>query len=222
MEDSKPRHLNTVEPSPWVVRFAPLIAAGGTVLDLACGGGRHGRHMLGRDCTVTLVDRDVSAVDDINDPAGAQVIEADLETGDDIFTGSGPLAERHFDGIIVVNYLHRPLFGGLLDALNDGGILIYETFARGNEQYTRPRNPDHLLKSGELLNLVKGRMQVIAYEHGIVEKGDEPGVISGVVQRICAVTERGRSSQRRSGSRPGRRPDRREDSEPQPRAIHPL
>ena len=81
------------------------------------------------------------------------------------------------------NSLHRPLMENLLDSLEPGGLLIYETFARGNENFSRPRNPDHLLKSGELLQMVLGRLQVIAYEHGIREKSPLPGVI----QRICAV-----------------------------------
>ncbi|MEK7820812.1 MAG: SAM-dependent methyltransferase, partial [Pseudomonadota bacterium] len=93
---------------------------------------------------------------------------------------------------------HRPLFPALLAALAPGGVLIYETFARGNERFTRPRNPDHLLKNGELLDVVRGRLHVVAYEHGIVEGDDIPGV----KQRLAAVNASGRST--------------REDGEPEP------
>jgi len=171
-----PRHLRITEPSPWVVRFAPLIKPGGSVLDIACGGGRHARHLLGLGLDVTLIDQDTSAVADLGEQA--EIIELDLEAGD-----PGFLTGRGFDAVVVVNYLHRPLIVPLLESINDGGVLIYQTFAVGNEQYSRPRNPDHLLKSGELLDAANGRMQVVAYEHGLVESGPLPGVI----QRICAI-----------------------------------
>jgi SAM-dependent methyltransferase len=111
------------------------------------------------------------------------IITADLEDGPDIFSHDGVLANKQFDGIVVVNYLHRPLFEGLINALKPGGVLLYETFAEGNEKYSRPRNPDHLLRTGELLELVEGRLQVIAYEHGL----DATCELPGVKQRIAAV-----------------------------------
>ncbi|MDX9862678.1 MAG: methyltransferase domain-containing protein [Rhodospirillales bacterium] len=179
------RHLRITAPSPWVKRFASLIAPGGRVLDLACGNGRHARHMIEQGCSAVVLDRDVAAVADLAGSPKVHVIEADLEDG----TG-WPLAGQRFDGIIVVNYLHRPIFPHLLDGLADGGVLIYETFARGNEVFWRPRNPDHLLRSGELLAIVGDRLQIVAYEHGLVETGPLPGVI----QRICAVNDRARST----------------------------
>ncbi len=175
-----PRHLSVTEPSPWVRRFAALVPEGGTVLDVACGGGRHARHFLGLGYAVVAVDRDVGPVADLAADPRAEVVRVDLEGGD-----PWPFAGRTFAGVVVANYLHRPLFSVVLAAVEAGGVLIYETFARGNERFTRPRNPDHLLCSGELLDLVRGRMQVIAYEHGIMQRGPLPGVI----QRICAVND---------------------------------
>lgn len=176
-DDATPRHLRIVEPAPWVVRFAALIREGGSVLDLACGGGRHARHLLGLGLDVTMVDRDTGAVADLKDRA--EIIQTDLEAGPPEF-----LKGRGFDAVVVVNYLHRPLIPPLLEAISeDGGVLIYQTFAVGNEKFAKPRNPDHLLKSGELLGAVEGAMQVVAYEHGLVESGPLPGVI----QRICAI-----------------------------------
>lgn len=178
------RHLRITAPSPWVKRFAPLIPAGGRVLDLACGNGRHTRYLIERGWFAVALDRDTAAVADLAASPQVQVIEADLEDG-----GAWPLAGQRFDGIVVVNYLYRPLFPHLLDGLAEGGVLIYETFARGNEAFSRPRNPDHLLGSGELIDIVGGRLQIVAYEHGLVENGPLPGVI----QRICAINDRGRS-----------------------------
>jgi len=172
------KHLTITAPSPWVCRFAPLIRQGGDVLDVACGGGRHARYLLKRGHPVTMLDRDVAPVRDLAVDSRAEIIEADLEIGDPL-----PLEGRRFAAIVVVNYLYRPLLPQLIDHLDQQGVLIYETFARGNERFNRPRNPDHLLKSGELLEIVRERLQVVAYEHGIVDEG----VLPGVKQRICAV-----------------------------------
>jgi SAM-dependent methyltransferase len=173
-----PRHLKIKEPSAWVTRFAPLIPGGGTVLDVACGGGRNSRYVLDLGYTAVAVDRDTSAVEDLAPREQAEVVTADLEDG-----SPWPFENRHFDGIIVTNYLYRPLLARLVDSLNNGGVLIYETFARGNEVFSRPRNPDHLLIAGELLDLVQGKLHVVAYEHG--RKSETP--LPGVIQRICAV-----------------------------------
>lgn len=176
----KTGHLANTEPSAWVRRFAPLVRAGGSVLDLACGNGRHGRLFLDAGHPVTLVDRDATPVADLS--ARAEVIEADLEDG-----RPWPLEGRVFAAVVGVNYLYRPLFGDLLAALAPDGVLIYETFARGNEAYSRPRNPAHLLEEGELLHLAGNALRIVAYEHGLVQRAQCPGV----VQRICAVRGRG-------------------------------
>jgi len=194
-----PLHLRITEPSPWVRRFAPLIRDGGTVLDLACGGGRHARYFLALGYPVAMVDRDAGPVGDLAGQPGAEVIEADLEGA-----APWPLAGRTFAAVVVVNYLHRPLLPRLIGSLEDGGVLIYETFARGNERFSRPRNPDHLLKSGELLEAVRGKLQVIAYEHGI----DERAPLPGVKQRLCAIN---------AASSPDR-----DDGEPEPRPVPPI
>ena len=127
---------------------------------------------------VTAVDRNTAPLQTFHESHNAEVIEADLEDGT-----PWPLGARRFDAVVVCNYLFRPLFDDLVGALASGGVLLYETFARGNEVYNRPRNPDHLLTSGELLALVKNRLQVVAYAHGIVQTGECPGV----KQMICAV-----------------------------------
>jgi SAM-dependent methyltransferase len=173
----KGRHLGPTTPSPWVARFAPLAPAGGPVLDLACGGGRHGRYFLARGHPVVFLDRDVSDVRDLAGRADVEIIEADLENG-----AALPFAGRRFAVIIVTNYLWRPILPRLAAALADGGVLIYETFGRGNEQYSRPRNPDHLLRAGELLEVFGKDLQVVAYEHGL-RRDPKPRVI----QRIAAV-----------------------------------
>jgi SAM-dependent methyltransferase len=144
-------------PSPWIVRFASLVPTGGIVLDLAAGSGRHTRFFRGRGHPVTAVDRDVTALARIADQV--EVITADLEDG-----SGWPLGERRFAGIVVANYLHRPLFPTILGALAPGGALLYETFAVGNERFGKPSNPDFLLKPGELLEVARGRLHVVAYE----------------------------------------------------------
>lgn len=162
-------------PSSWVARFAPLVSQGGAVLDVACGGGRHSRLFLDRGHPVTGLDKNVGQSGFAH---GAELIAADLEDG-----SPWPLAGRRFAGLVVTNYLWRPLFPALIAALAPGGVVIYETFALGNERFGRPRNPDHLLGRGELLERFAG-LSVVAYEDGILDD-------RAVVQRICAVSGAG-------------------------------
>ena len=179
------RHILTNDPSPWVSRFIPLITPGGLVLDLAAGGGRHGRLLINQGFQTVFIDHNTNALEDLIKADKAKIITSDLETGIDPFSSNGPLNAMTFDAIIVVNFLHRPLFSGLINALTPGGVLIYETFAVGNEKFARPRNPDHLLRNGELLEKIDGKLQIIAYEHGRVDIADTPAV----KQRICAIND---------------------------------
>ncbi|MFN4087470.1 MAG: class I SAM-dependent methyltransferase [Alphaproteobacteria bacterium] len=162
-------------PSPWVLRCAPLVRPAGTVLDLACGGGRHARLFLARGNAVTAVDRDLAGVADLEGAPRFAAVAVDLEDGSP-WPAGGP-----FDAVVVANYLHRPLFPAIMAAVAPGGVLIYETFAAGNERFGRPANPDFLLRPGELLDAVRGRLTVLAYEHG---REDDPR--PAVVQRLCA------------------------------------
>lgn len=166
----------TSSPSPWVTRFAPLITPGGAVLDLACGKGRHSRYLLAEGFQVTALDRDVSGLEDLI--GRIEIIEADLEDGRPY-----PLAGRPFDGVVVTNYLHRPVLPRLIAGLAAGGVLIYETFARGNEKFGKPANPAFLLMPGELLEAVHGHLRVLAYEDITVET-PRPAAI----QRIAALS----------------------------------
>lgn len=168
------QYFQSDAPSAWVVRFAPLIAAGGRVLDLACGKGRHARYLAALGHAVEAVDRDAEALAGLAGVPGVTAREADLEGG------PWPYYGHAFDGIVVANYLHRPLLPNLLAALGENGILIYETFMVGNERFGKPENPAYLLRSGELLEIVRKRFTVIAFEQGEVV-GPRPAV----VQRIC-------------------------------------
>ena len=167
-------------PSPWVVRHASLIPAGGPVLDVACGRGRHTRFLHGRGHPVTAIDRDTRSVEELGTDGRVEVIEWDLERG-----GPFPLAGRHFDAVVVTNYLYRPVLADLVAAVAGGGVLIYETYTRGQERRGRPRNPAFLLEPGELLEAVRGRLRVLAYE-------DVVDVRQAAVQRIAAVREANR------------------------------
>lgn len=163
-------------PSPWVQRFAPRIPEG-EVLDLACGGGRHARLLAQLGHHVEAVDRDAAALARLAGVPGVAVRVADLEHA------SWPYVGRRFTGIVVTNYLHRPLLPLIEGALGEGGVLIYETFMLGNERFGKPSNPDFLLRPQELLDAARAAgLRVVAYEEGEVEMPK-----SAVVQRICAV-----------------------------------
>lgn len=145
-------------PSPWVMRFGARLPAGSSVLDLACGGGRHALWFAARGCRVTAVDRELNPAWATHDCV--RYVSADLE-GDD-----WPLSGQRFTTVIVTNYLFRPRLSDICALVADGGWLIYETFAAGNEAFGRPKNPHFLLQPGELLSAVDGQFHVVAYEHG--------------------------------------------------------
>lgn len=164
-------HAN-LPPSPWVQRWSHLVARGAHVLDVACGSGRHVRWFAQRGCRVTGVDRDAAALTGL---AGvAETIVADIEGG------PWPLAGRSFDAIVVTNYLWRPLLPTIVAALAPHGVLIYETFAHGNQSVGRPSNPAFLLAPGELLEVARG-LHVVAYENGFLNSPER------FVQRLVAL-----------------------------------
>jgi len=163
--------------SLWVTRFLPLIKPGGSVLDLACGQGRHSIVLAAAGCRVTAVDRDAGSLARI-EARGLGIVTrvADLEGGPWPFPG------RRFDGVVVTHYLFRPLLPILLDSLEENGVLIYETFMAGNERFGKPSNPAFLLRRDELLEAVLGKLTVVAFEQGQVA-APRPAV----VQRLCAT-----------------------------------
>ena len=164
----------TEAPSPWIVRFAPLVRPAGTVLDLACGRGRHLRWFAQRGHPVLGVDRDADALATVQ--GVGETLQADIENG------PWPLPGRQFDAVVVTNYLWRPLLPHILAALAPGGVLLYETFAEGNETVGKPSRPDFLLKHGELLQACAS-LRVVAYEDGFLDAPPR------YVQRIAAVRE---------------------------------
>jgi SAM-dependent methyltransferase len=169
-------HADIDRPSAWVARFLPLMPAG-EVLDLACGNGRHARLAAQAGHPVLALDRDPQALARAAG-AGIRTVEHDLEQG-----ARWPFEDERFAGVIVTNYLHRPLFAALCASLMPGGVLIYETFGAGNERYGRPARADFLLRPGELLDVAASQaLRVLAYEDGYLAQ-PRPAL----VQRICAA-----------------------------------
>lgn len=160
--------------SPAFARWAERVATGGTVLDVAAGSGRHTQLFLDRGHPVTAIDRDVTALRTIAN-LRLEVVQADLEGA------PWPLAGRTFAAVVVSNYLWRPLLPALVASVAPGGMLLYETFAVGNERFGRPQNPDFLLRPGELLDAVRGALEVCEYRHG-----EEGTPTTAVRQRLWA------------------------------------
>lgn len=175
-------HAGT-EASAWVQRWSHLVAPGASVLDLACGSGRHLRWFAQRGCRVTGVDRDAEAL-----AASSGIAETVLA---DIEAGPWPLAGRCFDAVVVTNYLWRELLPTIVACVAEGGVLLYETFADGNQSVGKPSNPKFLLRPGELLQAAQG-LRVVAFEDGFEQAPER------FVQRLVAVRERpGQAAQAR-------------------------
>jgi SAM-dependent methyltransferase len=161
-------HASLETPSPWVARWAPLVRRG-PVLDVASGAGRHARLFAQRELEVVAVDRDPQVI------PGVRFVKADLEDG-----SPWPFAGQRFGGIVVTNYLHRPLFPILAASLAKEGVLIYETFMLGNERFGKPSNPNFLLRPGELLQAFSA-LTLVGFEQGATDRA--------AVQRICVSRE---------------------------------
>jgi SAM-dependent methyltransferase len=167
--------------SAWVRRYLPLVPrSSGPVLDLACGEGRHLRLLIGSGYRATGIDRRVVGLADLLGEPSLELMQHDLEAP--VAEGGGwPFTGRQFGGVIVTNYLHRPLFEPIIDVLAPGGVLIYETFMVGNERYGSPSSPDYLLQPGELLAAFGAALDIIAFEQGEVSLPRQ-----AVVQRLVA------------------------------------
>ena len=174
--------LHGSEPtSEWVKRWSHLVKPQGSVLDVACGYGRHASYFYKRNHAVALVDRAQAAIESIAIEENAcEKVVADIENG------PWPFAGRQFDAVVVTNYLWRPLMPTLLASLAPGGLLIYETFAQGNETVGKPSRPDFLLRTAELLDLCRS-LRIVAFEDGFVPAAS--GTSARFVQRIVAVRE---------------------------------
>ncbi|MES2939935.1 MAG: methyltransferase domain-containing protein [Pseudomonadota bacterium] len=159
-------------PSDWVRRWSHLLPPGGAVLDVACGRGRHLRWFRDHGHPVTGVDRDPQAIEAV--ACLGEAVLADIENG------PWPFGGRRFAGVVVTNYLWRALLPAIVDSVAPGGVLLYETFASGNETVGKPSRPDFLLRPGELLQAC-GSLRVVAYEDGFLDGPPR------FVQRIAAV-----------------------------------
>jgi SAM-dependent methyltransferase len=168
-------HVALTQHSAWVARYLHLLAPGSWILDFACGSGRHTRLALAGGHRVLAVDRDPSVLN------GLQGTQADVRE-EDLENERWSFAAERFDAVICTNYLHRPRLDLLAGLLRAGGLLVYETFALGNERYGRPSNPEFLLRPGELVALAaRAGLHLLAYEDGLVERP------LARVQRACAV-----------------------------------
>jgi SAM-dependent methyltransferase len=156
----------------WCARLAP----GSEVLDLACGSGRHARALAALGCRVDAVDTDAGLAAGLSAIDGVRFRALDLEHG------PWPLEGQQYDAVVVANYLYRPTLPLLAQALRDGGILVYETFAAGNERFGRPSNPDFLLAPFELAACFAPMLHVLAFEDGVRERPTPARV-----QRLCAI-----------------------------------
>lgn len=171
-------HPRLAAPSPWIQRWSHLIPSGASVLDVACGSGRHLHWFAERGCQVTGVDRDIENAQQLL--PNARLVQADIENGPWPLVNTADGEPELFDAVVVTNYLWRPLMGTLLASLAPGGVLLFETFAAGNETVGRPARPDFLLQNGELLHICR-ELHIVAFENGFLEQPDR------FVQRIAAV-----------------------------------
>ena len=163
--------------SPWVREHYKYVKEGGLVLDLACGNGRHGKFLMEKGFKVVFLDLDISQLTGVCNKLVNQIIQHNLEDG-----SSWPFAPEMFDAVVVTNYLHRPIFKKLISVISCDGLLIYETFAKGNEAFGKPSNPNFLLNPEELIELVRPKMRVTSFHEGYSNDGR-----NAIMQKIVAM-----------------------------------
>ena len=184
----EPHWARVQVPSEWVSRFLAGVPADGTVLDVACGTGRHVRLALERGYRVTAIDRDLSRLGETATHPRLETIVADLETG-----AAFPVADRRFDAVVVTNYLWRPILPAIAGAVAEDGLLIYETFGPGQERHGRPSQTDFHLRANELARLaIAAGLVIVAFEQGELDGRFCSGGAMKIVQRIAAVGPRHR------------------------------
>ncbi len=161
-----------------MIRHAGFVKAKTTLLDVACGHGRHAKFFAARGVLVTAVDRDAAALTSLRGTNGVTIEQRDLENN------PWPYAAESFDCIVVCNYLWRPTAAALLLTLKPGGLLLYETFMVGHERFGSPSRPDFLLRPNELLQWVSGSFKTLAFEQS-QEIGPD-GTPIAIKQKIAA------------------------------------
>jgi rhodanese-related sulfurtransferase len=154
-------------PSSWLVQNADLLPRRGKALDVAAGSGRHALLLSAAGLAVKAVDRDTEALGELKAAARRLGFRVETET-QDLETGHVDLGEEAYEIVLVVNYLHRPLFPTLARAVRRGGYLIYETFLKAQAERGHPSNPEFLLDPGELPQLV-APLEVVRQREGEFE-----------------------------------------------------
>jgi 2-polyprenyl-3-methyl-5-hydroxy-6-metoxy-1,4-benzoquinol methylase len=168
-------------PSSWLTENARLLPRVGDALDVACGRGRHAFWLAERGLRTYAVDRDPEVVREVSEEASRRALPISASVLD-LETGAVRLTPSEYDVIVVVHYLHRPLFPTLIQALRPGGVLVYETFTREQAARGHPKNPAFLLEPGELVTLVRP-LEILASRDG-----DYDGrMVAGVIARRGAL-----------------------------------
>ena len=170
--------------SRWVAENQKFIKRNGLILDLACGSGRNGKFLLEKGFNVVFLDRDISLLGWVPKASRSQVVKHDLENGT-----RWCFLPCSFDAVVVTNYLYRPIFADLLSIIEEGGVLIYETFSKGNEIYGRPKNPNYLLQPEELIDIVRPSMRIISFKEGYSDEGRK-----SITQKIVAIKRTGKTA----------------------------
>ncbi|HEY3177030.1 MAG TPA: rhodanese-like domain-containing protein [Candidatus Polarisedimenticolia bacterium] len=140
-------------PSSWLVENADLLPRGGRALDVACGRGRHALLLAAAaGLSVRALDRDEAKIAALRDDAVRLGLDVSAEAVD-LEAGGAGLGVEEYDLILVIHYLHRPLFPAIVAALRPGGLLLYETFTVDQAARGHPSNPAFLLQHSELARL---------------------------------------------------------------------
>lgn len=147
------------EPHHLLERFWKIIPQG-VVIDIAAGRGRNTLFLAGKGYRVYGIDSSQEGLRIAREAMAKKTNQACLIRGD---ANNLPFKPGTAAGVVVFYFLLRHIMKELIDLLQKGGVLVYETFLKRQNLFGRQRNPDFLLGDGELLSFFTS-LELILYE----------------------------------------------------------
>jgi len=133
---------------------------------VAMGRGRNAVYLAGMGFEVEGIDLSTEAVRNALEWARRSGVNIKTQVTD--LEGNYHIEKGVYDVIICFNYLYRSLIPQIKMGLRTGGMVVYETYIVEQARFGKPKNPDHLLKHNELLDMFR-EFRCLRYREGVID-----------------------------------------------------